>query len=284
VAKMTKQTVIAGAILVGGFALAALVLNESTPVSEPGASPEVPAVYFDATAATEERIRALEVAVGEERNARQLLEDELRFILEELDRMEDGDSEQVPERETRNRRDQISNEASVGMAEFQRRRSDRNSPEGRTKILLDAGFSPDRAALIVQRESELQMQAMQARYDARQSGEGFDPNDIRLNPDSALRAEIGDSEYESYLQANGRSTSVTISSVMQTSPAQNAGLKPGDDIVAYGGERVFSTSELNAQTMQGAPGESVLVDIERDGVPMQIVLPRGPIGITSGRR
>jgi C-terminal processing protease CtpA/Prc len=281
---MTKQTVIAGAILVGGFALAALVLNESTPVSEPGAGPEVPAVYFDATAATEERIRALEVAVGEERNARQLLEEELRFILEELDRMEDGDSEQVEEREAPNRRDQTSNEASVGMAEFQRRRSDRNSPEGRTKILLDAGFSPDRAALIVQRESELQMQAMQARYDARQSGEGFDPNDIRLNPDSALRAEIGDSEYESYLQANGRSTAVTISSVMQTSPAQNAGLKPGDDIVAYGGERVFSTSDLNAQTMQGAPGESVLVDIERDGVPMQIVLPRGPIGITSGRR
>jgi C-terminal processing protease CtpA/Prc len=281
---MTKQTVIAGAILVGGFALAALVLNESTPVSEPGAGPEDPAVYFDATAATEERIRALEVAVGEERNARQLLEEELRFILEELDRMEDGDSEQVEEREAPNRRDQISNEASVGMAEFQRRRSDRNSPEGRTKILLDAGFSPDRAAVIVQRESELQMQAMQARYDARQSGEGFDPNDIRLNPDSALRAEIGDSEYESYLQANGRSTSVTISSVMQTSPAQNAGLKPGDDIVAYGGERVFSTSDLNAQTMQGAPGESVLVDIERDGVPMQIVLPRGPIGITSGRR
>jgi hypothetical protein len=281
---MTKQTVIAGAILVGGFALAAVVLNESTPVSEPAAGPEVPAVYFDATAATEERIRALEVAVGEERNARQLLEEELRFILEELDRMEDGDSEQVEEREARNRRDQITNEAAVGMADFQRRRSDRNSPEGRTKILLDAGFSPDRAALIVQRESELQMQAMQARYDARQSGEGFDPNDIRLNPDSALRAEIGDSEYESYLQANGRSTAVTISSVMQTSPAQNAGLKPGDDIVAYGGERVFSTSDLNAQTMQGAPGESVLVDIERDGVPMQIVLPRGPIGITSGRR
>jgi len=281
---MTKQTAIAGAILVGGFALAAVVLNESAPVLVSSAGPEDPAVYFDATAATEERIRALEIAVGEERNARQLLEEELRFILEELERMEGGESEQVAEREARNRRDQTSNEAAVGMAEFQRRRSERNSPEGREKILIDAGFSLDRAALIVQRESELQMQAMQARYDARLSGEGFDPSDIRLNPDSALRAEIGDSEYERYLQANGRSTSVTIGSVMQTSPAQNVGLQPGDNIVAYGGERVFSTSDLNAQTIQGAPGESVLVDIERDGVPMQVVLPRGPIGITSGRR
>ena len=281
---MTKQTAIAGAILLGGFALAAVVLNESAPVLEPGAGPEDPVAYFDTTAASEERIRALEIAVGEERNARQLLEDELRFILEELDRMEDGESEQPEEREARNRQAQVASDSATEMADFQRRRNERNSPEGRTQTLIDAGFSPDRAALIVQRESELQMQSMQARYDARQSGEGFDPSDIRLNPDSALRAEIGDSEYEKYLQANGRSTSVTIGSVMQTSPAQNAGLKPGDNIVAYGGERVFSTRDLNAQTIQGAPGESVLVDIERDGVPMQIVLPRGPIGITSGRR
>jgi hypothetical protein len=41
--------------------------------------------------------------------------------------------------------------------------------------------------------------------------------------------------------------------------------------------------ELTQQTMQGEPGESVVVDIVRDGAPMQIVLPRGPIGVATRR-
>jgi hypothetical protein len=36
--------------------------------------------------------------------------------------------------------------------------------------------------------------------------------------------------------------------------------------------------------MQGDPGVSVAVDIMRDGVPMQVVLPRGPVGVSAGRR
>jgi hypothetical protein len=35
--------------------------------------------------------------------------------------------------------------------------------------------------------------------------------------------------------------------------------------------------------MLGEPGESVVVDITRDGIPMQLVLPRGPIGVSTGR-
>jgi S1-C subfamily serine protease len=128
------------------------------------------------------------------------------------------------------------------------------------------------------------MQAMQARYDVRQSGGRYDPNDTRLNPGAILRSELGDTAYETYLEANGRSTAVSVNGVMQASPAQNAGLQVGDRIVGYDGKRVFSTGDLTAQTMNGTPGESVLVDIERDGAPMQIVLPRGPVGITSGRR
>jgi hypothetical protein len=36
--------------------------------------------------------------------------------------------------------------------------------------------------------------------------------------------------------------------------------------------------------MEGEPGENVVVNITRDGIPMQIVLPRGPLGINIGRR
>jgi len=87
-----------------------------------------------------------------------------------------------------------------------------------------------------------------------------------------------------YLQANNRPTSVGINSVMPLSPAQAAGLQAGDRIVRYDGQRVFNVFDVNAQTRQGTSGQSVLVDIERDGSPMQIVLPRGPLGIRASRR
>jgi hypothetical protein len=45
-------------------------------------------------------------------------------------------------------------------------------------------------------------------------------------------------------------------------------------------------SDITRQTLTGTAGQNVIVDIMRDGTPMQIVLPRGPVGITggSGRR
>ena len=90
--------------------------------------------------------------------------------------------------------------------------------------------------------------------------------------------------YERYLAANGRSTGISIAMVLEGSPALVAGLQVGDEIVNYGGRRVFSMTDLTGQILQGQPGQNVIVDIMRDGIPMQIVIPRGPIGITGGRR
>ena len=58
--------------------------------------------------------------------------------------------------------------------------------------------------------------------------------------------------------------------------------QPGDEIVAYDGKRVFDVGELNALTLEGTPGESVVVDVRRDGQNVQLVMPRGPLGITGG--
>lgn len=277
---MKKTTVAFGALLLGGLVLAAVVLNKPEPSVDVGAMPD-PAVYFDANAAMEERIRALEIAVGEERNARQLLEEELSFILDELDTISAEGRQTADERvaDSRGGRNEVQNRET-----FQERRNERFSLEGRTQPLIDAGFTPERAAVIAQRESELQMKALQARFEARVSGERSERGDIAMNPDAMLRAEIGDDDYAMYLEANNRASSVGISSVMPSSPAQIAGLQPGDRIVSYAGTRVFGVGELNAQIVQGSPGENVLLDIERDGVPMQVVLPRGPLGITSRRR
>jgi S1-C subfamily serine protease len=89
-------------------------------------------------------------------------------------------------------------------------------------------------------------------------------------------------DYERYLQADGRPTAIPVRDVLASSPAERSGLQPGDEIVAYGGKRVFDMGELNALTLEGVPGESVVVDVRRNGQSLQLVMPRGPLGVTGG--
>ena len=68
--------------------------------------------------------------------------------------------------------------------------------------------------------------------------------------------------------------------VLGGSPGSKIGLQPGDELVSYSGDRVFSIRDLRNGSMQGDPGEDVVIEIERDGTRMQLTVPRGPIGIT----
>ncbi len=65
---------------------ATLVLSNSDPVASESAANGVVS-HFDDSAATEQRILALEAAVSEERRARQLLEDELLILFAEIDQL-----------------------------------------------------------------------------------------------------------------------------------------------------------------------------------------------------
>jgi membrane-associated protease RseP (regulator of RpoE activity) len=149
------------------------------------------------------------------------------------------------------------------------------------ELLIAAGFAPDRAEWINRRTSELRMQQLQAQYDATREGRAFDPG-TQLAGERTLRSELGDTDYERYLKALDRPTSVAVQDVLASSPAERSGLKPGDEVVAYGGQRVFDMRELNALTLAGNAGESVVVEVRRDGQNLQLVMPRGPIGIFGG--
>ena len=70
-----------------------------------------------------------------------------------------------------------------------------------------------------------------------------------------------------------------IGNVLPNSPAQQAGIRPGDRIVRYDGERVFSMMDVANHIMRGEPEGNVVVDIMRGEVPMQLVIPRGPLGV-----
>jgi S1-C subfamily serine protease len=97
-----------------------------------------------------------------------------------------------------------------------------------------------------------------------------------------LRQELGETEYERYLAALGRPTKVGVFNVIASSPAEKAGLQAGDEILTYGGTRVFDMRELNDLTVEGSPGQPVVLEVQRNGQNLQLVLPRGPIGIGGG--
>ena len=272
---MKKLTFAIGISLVVGFAAASWIetslVSSDTQQNDPS---ESGISSFDAAAPVEERIRALELAVIEEREVRQLLEVEILVLREEIEQRHTESSESSePDEPALSAREER-------RAAFGARRFGVRSTQGQVDRLVEAGFPADQAAWIVQREAELQMEMLRARYDAMRGnaeqvfvGQGFSQS-------NELRAELGDADYERFLAANGRSTSVGIGSVIPNSPAQVAGLQPGDEIVRYDGERVFSMMDMAGRIMQGEKEGNVVVDILRDGAPMQLVLPRGPLGVS----
>lgn len=156
-------------------------------------------------------------------------------------------------------------------------------PVDRQQQMIDAGFDPLRAAWLLDREAQLQLAALDERYKDAANAKPLDHMASRLAARRSLRAEIGDFEYEQYLAATGQSTAVAVTKVLVDSPAHIAGLQVGDEILDYDGVRVFNMLELSDQARKGDPNETVLMNIERNGAPMQLILPRGALGISGGK-
>lgn len=156
--------------------------------------------------------------------------------------------------------------------------------ESREQRLQQAGFPAGQAAWIVQREKEIRLDTLYERWEQRREAllnnpAGGDP--VSQNP---MRAELGEQAYERYLEASGRPTSVRVANLIDNSPAASAGLQPGDEIVSYNGQRVYDLGDLNEASVQGELGESVLVEVVRNGSRIQLATERGPLGIISRRR
>ena len=158
------------------------------------------------------------------------------------------------------------------------RRAAAANPERLVIDLVVAGFAPDRAEWIERRTQDLRMQAVEAQDEARREGRP-PPPDLDA---TTLRAELGDADYERFLTAQGRPTSITIKRVLARSPAERAGLQPGDEIFAYDSTRVFDIRQLSELELGGTSGESVVVGVRRNGQHFGFTLPKGPIGILGG--
>jgi C-terminal processing protease CtpA/Prc len=261
--------------LAAGFAAGAL----TTKATPPPGDAVYPTEGFDSAAPLEERIAALEQAVAGERDARLVLEEQLHGLYAELERFESPEMTELLRTlaENSEAREQARAQR-AGRPERGARMRDLN--EMRTERLVAGGFTEERAQQILDLEDEARMAALQDEYEARRNGETFNPWERATDFQAALRERLGDAEYEKYLTAQGNQASVTVREVIGSSPANRAGLRPGDRILSYDGERVFGMNDLKSMAFSGDPGEDVIVDIERNGQRMQLVLPRGPLGIT----
>jgi membrane-associated protease RseP (regulator of RpoE activity) len=275
---MDRRTaaVLLGLGVAAGFAAAAIIVAPRGWDPGPGVRPvSVP----DVDGPLADRVAALESALAMERDARQLLEDELFALHAELEVLQGEQALPAHAAADRARITEANEAPQVGEGPvFQSR------DEARTAALLDAGFSMERAAYVMRREDELEVAAMQARFEAQRTGNRQGMLDAIADSAATLRQELGDAEYERYLDAMNRPTSVRIGNVLASSPGERAGLERGDEIIRYDGVRVFDYTDLNRRQLEGAAGEDVVVEIVRDGISMQIVMPRGPIGIEATRR
>ena len=272
---MTRVLVAVAVSLVAGFAVGAWVAagEGDSPAGQESAARQA----SDPSASLEERLLSLEQLIAEEREARLDLQDQLDELIIEIDRIDSAGPRVYTDREAR----------------AQEVRTQRNRPperdmtarvrsyeQWRLNTFVEGGFSEDEARRVMELESQAQFKALQAAHDAQRSGEPYSVFSTVTEPQAILRAELGDSGYERYLQAQGQPTSIVVNQVMQGSPGSRAGLQPGDEIVSYNGARIFSVNELRTLTMRGTPGEDVVVEVDRDGVRMQLSLQRGPVGIT----
>ena len=273
---MSKITVAVAASLLAGFAVGAWVMAGDSTAARQGfitnADP-------DENAPIEERLRRLEQIIAEEREARLVLEDQLLLLFADLeglesarDRMQiDRDARTAALSDIRTQSSGRSRDMAATVQMFQDRR---------LAQLVRGGFSEDQARRLMRQESEAQFKAMEADHLARRNGEVVDMVGSVTNAQSTFRAAIGDEEFERYLAAQEQPTTVRISNVLDGSPGSRAGLQAGDSIVSYNGVRTFSMNDVRELTMQGNIGENVIIEIDRNGVRMQLSIPRGPIGIS----
>lgn len=277
---MTMNRTIVGIIfgVAAGFAAGAWTAKD-TPLPASQDEAAYAGGSFDPAAPLEERIVALERAVAGERDARRVLEEQLNGLYAELERFDSPGMSELLRNLAENSR--AREEARVE----QRGRPDsgagmRDLKDMRVQRLVAGGFTEERAEQVLGYEDETRMAILEAEYEAWRDGETLSPWEWTAAYQADLRDRLGDAEYEKYLTAQGGQASVTVREVIGSSPANQAGLRPGDRILSYDGERVFGMNDLKSMAFSGDPGEDVIVDIERNGQRMQLVLPRGPLGIT----
>jgi len=156
--------------------------------------------------------------------------------------------------------------------------------------LVAAGVDPLVAEQLKRQNDQWTLQRLElvdqaTREGWRRSDEFDERLDVLREQKPDIREELGEQSYDRYLFAAGDFNRVEITSIIDGSAAQLAGIQNGDLVLSYADKRVFSMRELQSATSAGSRGESIQVQVIRNGELLSVDLPRGPLGVTlSGKR
>lgn len=153
--------------------------------------------------------------------------------------------------------------------------------------LVAAGVDPGQATEILRRQSQLEMRRLELRDQASREAwldsERFFEELRNLEGDAGdLRQEVGDDAYDRFLYLSGQPNRVVIASVIDQSPAQLAGIEVGDRVLDYADSRIFAWSDLRTATRDGERGEYVRMRVKRQEETLELLVPRGPLGVRLG--
>jgi len=235
------------------------------------AGAEAPSVTSDAALVS--RLAALEEALRNEVQARTKLEHALEALRPGVNRDGDprhrqADAEKVKESATPSATLEPEEPRAIS----------------RTEALAQLGMDTTRVAQLQKHVEELEMQQLVVRDKAAREGWLNTPryaDTVRKMPDESdlYRKELGDANYDNFLFRTGQPNRVSVQSVLAGSPAQKSGIESGDIIYSYADERVFNWGDLTGATGSGEPGQSVRIELVRNGKKLNVYVPRGPLGV-----
>lgn len=248
------------------FLLVWLAWPDPVPV-EPGMA-TVGSDEFD----VHEKILELRTALEGEVAARQRLESEVRQLRAEIEGARPA-TPGFPNTEI---------DAEPRSEPNERHRTAGNAPVGFDRdALLERGVDPDDVASLRAVWEEVEMQKIVLADQA--AREGWANSARHQNERRAIeqdfREELSFDEYDRYLYATGKRNRTKITDVLDRSPGAIAGFEIGDTILSYGGERVFSPTDVRDLSRSGRAGETVQVEVAREGSITTLAVPRGPLGL-----
>ncbi|MEN8160685.1 MAG: PDZ domain-containing protein [Myxococcota bacterium] len=229
----------------------------------------------------EERVEALQGALALERAAREALAQELAELQLRTEWIADALAAD-PGRRVADAEDA----SDVSAAERAARAARAESSEADAPLFdveaLVAGCMPrvDAEALRARWERH-ELDRIQLNDAARREGYFMRPRHRRehLALETALRGDLGEAGYDAYLRATGKPNRVEVKAVLPEGAGRAAGLEAGDELERYAGARVFTVGNLHGLTAGGRLGETVSVEVVRNGRPLTLRVPRGPLGI-----
>ena len=141
------------------------------------------------------------------------------------------------------------------------------------------GWSEDEVERVRQRWEEYQLAKLEVENQRARKVPGWKALGKRLfQIEVEARNDLGDEGYEAMRFAAGQKNRVVLSELLDISPASDGGLMPGDEVISYDGQRVFSSGALKFLTQSGEPDAWTEVRVLRAGEERRFFVRRGPLG------